>query len=597
MQGHKILEKEGILHEIAENYLSKDDREKLFDTTVGYYEWYKNKPILKDLEMESVNLLSILDTGELHNYLIKVLKDFLIIKRIIEKEKPKKIIVTTNFSIIVKSILNENSIDLKVYDNSLPNYFEYDRLQIGFNIGQIPLSIRLSRTMYAIIKSSLESILCSALNLWHDVTSKKKTILLLEFDPVAYQDLLFSLSKSDKNIILVNRRRSAIWNFESIKILRNSKCKLLNVKELLKSESKDRIIALVSFYLEKLEKLWSEDDFFMKLFTIEDYSFWPCIKKVLINLYERRISEYVTLIMISKEIFEKINLSCIVCLNIFGETEKAILNMNKNNIPSILLEHGYADYTPHEVSRFDALSMYPYIQDKIAVWGSIQKEYLAEHRGLSSDRILVTGSPRHDRFFKKKIKNNTKQQKIILFTFHPITETSGQADTNLYIKFENFVKKFCTIIKKIPNVKIIAKLHPGQDEHNNDIKALLKEIDPSIPVYQFTPIIKLIESCDVLINLSAEGYDISTIILEGLILNKPTMNVILDGNFYEFQYVKDNAVLSISDKTDIEKSVKDILFNEELRSRLLQNAKQHVNKYLTNRGNASEYLAGLLNSL
>ena len=42
---HKMLEKEAIPHEIAENYLSADDRSSAYDLTLNLYDWYNNHPI------------------------------------------------------------------------------------------------------------------------------------------------------------------------------------------------------------------------------------------------------------------------------------------------------------------------------------------------------------------------------------------------------------------------------------------------------------------------------------------------------------------------------------------------------------------------
>jgi hypothetical protein len=170
------------------------------------------------------------------------------------------------------------------------------------------------------------------------------------------------------------------------------------------------------------------------------------------------------------------------------------------------------------------------------------------------------------------------------------------ADTNLYLRLENLLKNLCIIFKKIPNTEIIIKLHPGQDDYNHDIITLLHEIDSSIPIYQLNPIIDLIESCDLLINISPESFDISTVIMEGLIMNKPVVDIILDDKFHEFLFVKDNAVLSISDKSDLEKILNDVLFNQDLQSNLQKNGKIFLDKYLVNPGNASENLAKVITS-
>ena len=239
--------------------------------------------------------------------------------------------------------------------------------------------------------------------------------------------------------------------------------------------------------------------------------------------------------------------------------------------------------------------MYPLLKDKIAVWGNIQKNYLITEREFNTDKILVTGSPRHDPFFQRKNKiNHTK--KTILITPHPITNLSGMADTNLYLRLENLIKNLCMIFKKIPNTEIIVKLHPGQDDYSHDIITLLHDIDPSIPIYQLNPIIDLIESCDLLVNVSPESFDTSTVIMEGLIMNKPIINIVLDDIFYEFPFVKENAILSISDKSDLEKILTDFLSNHDLQLNLQNNGKIFLAKYLVNHGNASENLAKIITS-
>ena len=74
---HKQLEEKGIEHEIAEDYLSLEDHHKVFDKTVSYWNWYEKNKIFKKLEFESINLLSVFDTSELHQVIIRELYIFL----------------------------------------------------------------------------------------------------------------------------------------------------------------------------------------------------------------------------------------------------------------------------------------------------------------------------------------------------------------------------------------------------------------------------------------------------------------------------------------------------------------------------------------
>ena len=98
-----------------------------------------------------------------------------------------------------------------------------------------------------------------------------------------------------------------------------------------------------------------------------------------------------------------------------------------------------------------------------------------------------------------------------------------------------------------------------------------------------------------MINIFPELFP-STVLLEGLILKKPIMNISLYDRTYEFEFEKDKSVLSIKDSDDLEKNIKKLLFDKELQSRLIQNGTKHVNRYLSNPGYASEELARSLNS-
>ncbi len=589
IHAHKILKEKKIPHEIAENYLSKEDKTKIFDLTVLNYTWYEKIPT-NDLHFHGINLLGMLDTAELHQLFIEKLSLFLIIKHIVEKEKPKKIFSSKNYAKIINS---NNLIKVEIFDNTLTNSLAWDKIELKFNIGKIPISFYLSRKQYVKLKEIFESFICRIFNFWFKFDINK-TIILLEFDPSTFSDLLTALSKYKKNILIYNRRKPAVWNISSIKILHKTKSKLFNFKKL-EFQFKKEILSLTNNYLNQLEKVWKNTDI-DNFFLLEDSSFWYCIKDELLDVYRRRMHEYISLLLISKKLFDKIDVSCILSSNLVGETEKSVLSMNNQKIHSIMLEHGYSNYVP-ETSRYDILSMYPLIKDKIAVWGETQKKYLVERKNIENNKILMVGSPKHDKLFK--IKNNPllSNKKTILLAFHPINHISGNTDTNSYIKFEKFLVKFCDIVKKIPEIEIIVKLHPSQDKHNDDIKKFFKKMDSSISVYHMKPITELITMSNVVVTVSPEGFDPTTLILESMIQEKPIMNIILDDNLYEFQFVKDKAVLSVVSNDDLESNLHNILFDEKIKDTLIQNGKNHISNYLINHGNSSEYFAKIINSL
>ena len=64
-------------------------------------------------------------------------------------------------------------------------------------------------------------------------SDKKKTIVFLEFNPQLFSKLFQAMHNYGGNVILVNQRRSAVWNKNSIDIIRKSKCKVLKLDNIL----------------------------------------------------------------------------------------------------------------------------------------------------------------------------------------------------------------------------------------------------------------------------------------------------------------------------------------------------------------------------
>ena len=155
---------------------------------------------------------------------------------------------------------------------------------------------------------------------------------------------------------------------------------------------------------------------------------------------------------------------------------------------------------------------------------------------------------------------------------------------------ENFIRKIFETMKKYPDKKLIVKLHPGKVPY--DIKPLLKEIAPDIEIYQNENILDLLEDCDSMISLNY-----STVFLDAMILQKPTLVLLPENQNYETEIpIKTGALLSTSDENQIESLINNLLFNKDIRDKLVQNGNNFVNDYITNQGNASEKLAEILES-
>ena len=590
---HIILKEKNIQHDIAESYISKNDRVKIFDASVKFRDWHKQHPNLDKLLFKGINIIEVFDLNELQQLFLERLFKLLIIKRILEKYKPEKILASESLKHIIESVSFISKSIIEIFPKSTENSSYFDNYQVDYKIGSLPISFQIKRTRLTKIKKWYEKI-AAIQNFWYDENKVTNGVLFLEFDPTRYEELFNQLKKLGINIILLNTRKSAVWNSKSISIVKKYNCKLINEHQIL-ANKKAEISKNLSHFESEFNKFWSDIDFLEKTFIFEQCVFWNVMKDPLIQVYKNRLEEFIKLILLSDKILKNSNFRCIVSLYTTGQTENAILKMNNNKISNILLGHGYANFVD-DVSRFDIFHMYDRFKDKIAVWGEIEKEYIKNSRKVDEKRILQVGSPRHDIFFniKKETKKHNKKQVLILPS--PIVNYSGFTDTETFLRYEKLIKKIIQILHKF-ETDIIVKLHPTQDPSNQFIKEVFKQNDKTIPIFHTTPILEQLKTADAVIHIEPHGIGLSTAILESLIMNIPTMNIVIKNEIFQFDCIKEKAILSHLDSDDIEKSISELLFNENVKNDLIKNTKNHLSNSLVNPGIASKKFAEILNSL
>ena len=583
---HQYLEDLAIVHEIAENVLDNVDEDKIFDKVVSLYDWYKKIPQHQEMEYHGFNLFEMMDTTELHTFLISKLYEIYIIQKILKNKTPKKIFSTLLQNFITN--MKDERTEFIGIENALKTNMVWNKIEIKFNLGKIPISFRISRNLYFKLKSTFENFICGFNNLWVDFNDKRESILLLEFNPSAYGELIKNLSKTNKQIVLFNNRRSAIWNKSSINLLKSTNSKILSINKLMNQNQKQKIKNESLKYEKILENILNEKSL-SDIFILNDHSFWNELKHELIETFKNRLFWYLQLIYSSKMYIKNSNIHSILSLNVMGETEKSILSQSSNNTNSIMLEHAFANYTK-EISRYDILSNYSLFPDKIAVWGKVQQMYLETIHKISDKNIIICGSPRHDSFFQSKNPKRTSKNTILLCP-RPIVELTCHNSTQMYIKYERILKTTIQKLKTLPNTQLIFKLHPGDIAHNDLIKKVIQKIDPSIVIFHTKPIDVLIRESDLVLVISPEGFDPSTVILESIILKKPVINLILDEKLYDFSYERHKAVLSITEKNDLQKIIMNLYDDSQYKNSILLNGEKFLQDYLSNHGTASEIFA------
>ena len=589
---HKFLEHLSVEHTIADNLLDEVDSNLVFDKTVSLYEWYDQNDVFRKMEFEGINLFSILDDTEFHTFMIMKLREIITLQKILENKSPKRIIAPKQIIDIAQKLVSKD-IDFVEIPGSKESGMTFDQIEVKSDIWKIPVSIKFSRNFYTKVKSLIENIICSINQLWASDSKEKSSVLLLEFNPSQYSELIHQISKtSNSQIVMFNNRRSSIWNKKSISVLKKSNSKVLSTSHILNKEE----LRFLASQNKKYSKIL--DDFLLSnntypIFSIKDIQFWDLIKSELIQTYKKRLDWYLELTFGIKKFFSNNKIDYVLSLNAVGETEKTILKLVNKNTISIMLEHAFANYTK-EISRYDILSSYTLFPHKIAVWGNVQKNYLTEIRNISEDRIITCGSPRHDNFFNNSINYNPSENDTILLCPRPIVEVAGHYSTNAFVNYELVLEKVIHQLQKIKHSNIIVKLHPGDIDHNNLIKKAIQKIDPRILISNTKSIHELINNSKLVLVISPDGFDPSTVILESIILKRPVINLVLDNKFYDFSYEKHNAVISISHENNLNEEIQRILNDSTFRNEIIENGRIFLKDYLNNHKNAAKSLANEL---
>ena len=253
---HTKLVNSNKKHELLDNYLEENERIDLYNFVLSKYDWYKNLSDNSKFEFNKINILSLMSPLEFHEYVLGVLIKLQSIKNLLEIKKPAKIFASAKFVQIIKLLKNTNKIQAIKSNINSEKGFLTDKIELRFNLFSKPYLFYVSKKNYTRLKGIYENILCKAKNLWLDRKNAKDIILLVEFNTSSYGELIKTLSKSKNQIVLLNRRRSAIWNKASIDILKNSDAKILNLEKYFDTKTKKKFALEKEKLNKNLHELW-----------------------------------------------------------------------------------------------------------------------------------------------------------------------------------------------------------------------------------------------------------------------------------------------------------------------------------------------------
>ena len=473
---HLQLQKYNIPHELGENILTKDDFNKIdtysINLTENCFKLFKN-----ELTIQNIFLPELIEHELFQYFLIQFLKPYVILK-ILENYQSEQIFDFTNFHDFINKITNNLKIKHFTFQNNhTPNLY-HDKIKFTLNLGKIPLHFEISRSRFSQAKKLTQKFIDITNNFEPKINSKKN-ILLVNFDPLEYSDLLYEFDKNNVNFFLLNTRKPAITNKKSLDIIKKSNSKILDLNKFYKFK-KDEIILEKNLLEKKLINIFNNHEYFENLFSINNITFWNSIKNSLHSICLSRFNESIERIFLLNKVYELYDISIIFVWIDVGQEEKECILVGKSfSIESIMLQHGRFQTSKiwNRFAKYLGQFPSPLLSDKQIVWGNITKQYALSHNHKEND-ILIGGSPRHDNFFNYT-SSKSENGIILLATTGTMFLSSDSCTTNSQIKYDNYIREIYRIVKSLPNKKLVIKSHPSQIL-KKFVKDLIDEIDPSI---------------------------------------------------------------------------------------------------------------------
>jgi hypothetical protein len=393
---------------------------------------------------------------------------------------------------------------------------------------------------------------------------------------------------SELNFLIYNRRRPAIWNFQSYNLIKKSGC-FVETENSLSNASLKKIISNGRFQTEtKISDLFSKESFFKSFFSIEGISFWPTFKEFFQEYFRKRALEFIEEIELTKKLMEKYRFSSILILSEAGHNERIALQLGcQEKIPVCMVQHSIHHDTKESYDMMVAKGSLPINSDHYLCWGRISKEY-SQNMGIETEKIHSVGSAVYDdvRFDEEHC---SKKEHVLLATGSPTKEHAADLTVKIIEKNMDAVKKICQLVTKY-NKKLIIKTHPSPDEL--DPSFIAKQINSKIKVIKEGNISPLIRSCDLMI-----VTDLTSTILDAHILERPVILLSVKDNGWGIPTAFKNNSCLVTDLEKLDDDLKSVLNNERVRNQLIINGTKSSKEYLSYQNNGSKELIKFLEKL
>ena len=574
---HNNLKKQNIRHVLSDSFLSKDDYKEIQKKSYEIEQWYNIKELESFLIFENINL------GQLTYFdsvvpVTKLLKKFFETVKIFEKYSENNFLTTNNMSNILRyftdsfQIVSENS-------NSLSNQKD---VHYDYKIGKFNLGLNISYKNYQKFKKLSEKFLSTFFEP-KTIPSSQKTVLLVEFDPVKYRNLLLESKNSPLTFILYNNRKPSVWDKTSFDVLKKSGTKIITPNLLHNNKILHDSKIKSENFKQSISKILDKD-LSSTYFYFKEYDLWPIFKNILTQLILENLEYLIFQILSTQYLFDTYKIDSVLINSENGSTEHIAINLAKpKNIPVILMQHGLIYESDDFLLRNNLTGIYPNNSDYVIVWGPLMKNHLIS-LGYEKEKIKDLGCPVYDDISQKPPQNNNT---LLVATSPPMSDFAIDLSVATNLNYEKIIKDIC-IFSKENNLNLIFKLHPSLEDN---IHVIIKQNNENAEIISSGNIIPLIEKSSLLIT-----FDLSTTILESQLLSTPVFSISYRENNDLHSQIFEKTCPRVS-HDDFENMVKKIIFDDEFRHKLIKNGTDYSNSYMSSKHKSAKSILTFLENI
>ena len=400
---------------------------------------------------------------------------------------------------------------------------------------------------------------------------------------IAAAPVVMELRKDEGNEVLVIGVDSPMTGFTH-KALKEEGIPYQTYETYINGEVRRKTARGVKFRRRRWNGL-KKDENFPQLIGYDGMPLWSVLKDRFSYIFSIMLPETIKHIETVNHLIDVEKPDIFVLTNELSPIERAAAFIARSiDIPSLDLQS--MAYSKREIPI-------PISTDKTAVGGDLIRQLVIKRKGEAfKDRLVITGDPRFE-YMLQTMKDFNKDEfrkqlglgvdkTTVLFTSTPV-QLAATAEIR-----EQLCHCVYNAIKKLPDMQFVVKLHPGEgfDLHYK-LKVEMKV--ENVIITKDTNLYHLLDTCDLVMSF------LSTTLLEAMIMEKPVIEINLTGIPDQLPYVESGAAIGVYREEDLLPSIKDALYNKEVRERLAEARRRFVYQYAyIQDGQASKRVADLV---